>query len=65
MAKLVDITNTGTTVKDKIVYFTIDNVNKRNLLIWLVGGFTITNCYVSEEVCKSEFERLKKIMSED
>ncbi len=65
MSKLINIANTDAAVKDKVVYFTIDNDNKRNLLIWLVGGFKVCNQYESEKLCMNAYNEMYKIMSED
>jgi hypothetical protein len=49
-------------VKDSIVYYTIPEDDRKCVMIWLQGGFTINNHYSSEEEAVKQYKNLDALM---
>lgn len=55
--------NTNTcVVREKVVYYSINPNNSKELIIWLDGGQTIQCTYDREEIAKENFDAFDKIM---
>lgn len=63
--KLLKIIDTQYVPIDKIDFISIDNEDRRNIVIHTVGNMNITNNYTSEELCLREFNNLLRILDEN